>query len=45
MARECFPKGQHDFKAGQTIDFTWGMTGDQEGKLVYSIMPAASVGA
>ena len=44
-ARECFPLGKYDFKAGQVIDFTWGMTGDQEGNLVYAIMPAASVGA
>ena len=44
-ARECYPMGKHDFKSGQVIDFTWGMTGDQEGKLIYSIMPAASVGA
>ena len=38
-ARECFPLGKHDFKSGQTIDFTWGMTGDQEGKLVYAVVP------
>ena len=41
MARECYPLGKYNFKAGQTIDFTWGMTGDQEGKLVYGIIPAA----
>ena len=40
MARECYPLGKYNFKAGQTIDFTWGMTGDQEGKLVYGIIPA-----
>ena len=39
-SRECFPLGKYNFKAGQAIDFTWGMTGDQEGKLVYGIMPA-----
>ena len=38
-ARECYPNGTYDFKAGQTIDFTWGMTGDQEGKLFYGIIP------
>ena len=37
-ARECFPQGKYDFKWGQVIDFTWGMTGDQEGNLVYAIM-------
>ena len=42
-ARECYPNGTFDFKAGQTIDFTWGMVNDQEGKLLYSIMPAQSV--
>ena len=41
-ARECYPNGTYDFKAGQTIDFTWGMTGDQIGKLVYGIIPAQS---
>ena len=40
-ARECYPNGNYDFKSGQTIDFTWGMTGDQEGKLVYAVVPAA----
>ena len=43
-ARECFPNGKYDFKSGQVIDFTWGMTADQEGKLVYGVMPEASVG-
>ena len=42
-ARECYPNGTYDFKAGQTIDFTWGMVGDQEGRLVYGIVPAQSV--
>ena len=42
-ARDCYPNGTYDFKAGQTIDFTWGMTGDQEGILVYGIVPAQSV--
>ena len=44
-ARECFPNGKYDFKSGQVIDFTWGMTADQEGKLIYGVMPAESVGA
>ena len=43
-ARECFPNGKYDFKTGQVIDFTWGMMADQEGKLVYAVMPAESVG-
>ena len=38
-ARECYPNGTYDFKVGQIIDFTWGMTGDQEGKLAYGILP------
>ena len=43
QARECYPNGTYDFKAGQTIDFTWGMVGNQEGRLVYGIVPAQSV--
>ena len=42
IARECYPNGTYNFKAGQIIDFTWGMTGIQEGKLVYGIIPAVS---
>ena len=45
MARECYPNGTYNFKAGQTIDFTWGMTNDQEGILVYGVVPAKSVPA
>ena len=44
-ARECYPNGTYNFKAGQTIDFTWGMTNDQEGILVYGVVPAKSVPA
>jgi hypothetical protein len=46
-ARECYPNGTYDFKTGQVIDlkFTWGMTGDQEGKIVYGVVPAQSVTA
>ena len=44
-ARECYPSGTYNFKAGQTIDFTWGMTNDQEGTLVYGVVPAQSVPA
>ena len=42
-ARDCYPNGTYDFKVGQTIDFTWGMQADQEGILVYGIVPAQSV--
>ena len=42
-ARDCYPIGTYDFKAGQTIDFTWGMSADQEGILAYAIVPAQSV--
>jgi len=40
MARECYPNGSYNFKAGQIIDFTWGMALDQEGRLFYGIIPA-----
>ena len=39
-ARECYPNDTYDFTAGQTIDFTWGTSGDQEGMLLYGIIPA-----
>jgi hypothetical protein len=39
-ARECYPNGKYDFKAGQIVDFTWGVTGLQIGTLVYGIIPA-----
>ena len=42
QARECYPNGKYDFKAGDTIDFSWGMVGDQEGKLLYGVIPAAA---
>ena len=42
-ARECYPNGKYDFKSGQTIDFTWGMTNDQLGKIVYGVVPAQSL--
>ena len=42
-ARECYPLGTYDFKEGQTIDFTWGMQADQEGKLFYGIIPSLGV--
>ena len=42
-ARDCYPIGTYDFKAGQTIDFTWGMSADQEGILAYAVLPAQSV--
>ena len=41
-ARECHPNGSYDSKVGQTIDVTWGMTGDQIGKLVYGIIHSQS---
>ena len=45
QARECYPNGTYNLKAGQTIDFTWGMTNDQEGTLFYGIVPQKSVPA
>ena len=39
-ARECYPNGQYNFKKGDIIDFTWGMTDNQEGTLLYGIMPS-----
>ena len=35
---ECHPNGVFDFRKGDTIDFTWGMTEGQVGKLKYAIM-------
>ena len=40
-ARECYPNGRYNFKTGDTIDFTWGMTTEQEGKLLYGILPVS----
>ena len=42
-ARECYPNGTYNFKAGQTIDFTWGMTGNQEGVILYGILPVGAL--
>ena len=39
-ARECYPNKAYNFKKGDIIDYTWGMTNDQEGSLLYGIMPA-----
>ena len=36
--RECHPNGVFDFRKGDAIDFTWGMTDGQVGKLVYTIV-------
>ena len=43
--KECHPNGEWNFKAGDVIDYTWGITGDpgQEGELVYAIVPSAFV--
>ena len=42
-ARECYPNGTYNFEAGQTIDFTWGMTGNQEGVILYGILPVGAL--
>ena len=39
-ARECYPSGTYNFKKGDIIDYTWGMTNFQEGTLLYGIMPS-----
>jgi len=36
--RDCYPNGLFDFKNGDAIDFTWGMSMGQVGKLVYTIV-------
>ena len=38
-ARECYPNGTYNLKKGDTIEYTWGMTNDQQGMLVFSIIP------
>ena len=38
-ARECYPNGTYDFKKGDIIDFTWGLTSDQAGALQWGILP------
>ena len=38
--KECYPNKWWNFKKGDVIDFTWGMSLDQVGELVYSIVPA-----
>lgn len=42
-ARECYPNDVYDFKTGDVIDFTWGLSSNQVGKVVYSVTPAAFV--
>ena len=39
-ARECYPNGKYDFKQGDVIDYTWGMSSEQIGILQYAIIPA-----
>ena len=39
-ARECYPNGQYNLKKGDIIDYTWGMTSEQEGTLLYGIIPS-----
>ena len=34
----CYPNGEYDFKKGDVIDFTWGMSAGQVGELIYTIM-------
>ena len=41
-ARECYPNGTYNLKKGDIIDYTWGMTNDQQGILLYSIIPSKS---
>ena len=38
--KECYPNGQYNFKKGDIIDYTWGMSSDQEGSLLYGIIPS-----
>ena len=38
-ARECYPLGRFDLKEGQVINFTWGMTEEQQGILEYTVWP------
>jgi len=40
-ARECHPNGTFNFKAGDTIDYTWGMSNSQSGKLAYGVIPSS----
>ena len=41
--RECYPSSARDFNVGDVIDFTWGMTELQIGKLVYAIVPSGNL--
>ena len=36
--KECHPNGLFDFTKGDVIDFTWGMSDGQVGKLEYDIV-------
>ena len=38
--RECYPNDLWNFKVGDIIDYSWGMTGGQVGELVYGIVPS-----
>jgi len=38
-ARECYPLGLMNLNKGDVINYTWAMTGSQQGVLEYSIWP------
>jgi len=40
--KECYPNlnAAWDFKVGDVIDFSWGMTEGQVGELMYAIVPS-----
>ena len=39
-ARACYPYGRFDLSKGDKIDFTWGLSSQQEGHLAYVIWPS-----
>jgi hypothetical protein len=40
--RDCVPTVKHTFTVGDTIDFTFGLTGAQRVRLFYAIIAVAS---
>ena len=38
--KECYPYAAWDFKVGDVIDYTWGMSKGQGGELVFAIVPS-----
>jgi hypothetical protein len=36
---KAYPNGNYNLKKGDIIDYTWGITNDQQGMLLFSVIP------